>query len=112
MNLETFIKSGIHNQWIKEGRGLSVYVRQGRRYIKGTYYNTLDLATITSNKPGSGQLTPFIEKSEALALKYHFEMIFIENVLNERLLGWFERRRYTKIETGGHVSFYFVVKKQ
>lgn len=81
---EEQFKRGQRNAWVQY-RGIQMYFRMGNSYSHNADY---ELANMDSDNPGSGDLTAFFEE---YGNKYTF---FIENILNERLVGFFEKRDF------------------
>lgn len=73
--------------------GLQVYVRLTQRYLNGQLWDTLDLATLQADEPGSGALSTWMPEVESFADDMS-RIIYVENVINERLRDWLERRGY------------------
>jgi hypothetical protein len=86
MNFETFIKSSWHNYWIKEGT-LNIYVRKTPPIFRNKW-GDFQLASLSNDKPGNGDLKRFLDKYELI---YQF---YIENILNPRLERFFLKRSY------------------
>lgn len=76
--------------WLFEP-GIRLYVRKGWRAAHGDFV----LANMEAKRPGQGALTAFLDRWEPL---YQFS---IENILNPRLVPYFERRGYHVVETYG-----------
>ena len=79
------------NEWVYE-RGLRLYVRCSVPFRHTDY----DLASVEADKPGSGAFTRFLDQYEPL---YTF---YLENVLEPRLVGYYQRRGYTIVEGTAH----------
>jgi len=86
MKFETFVNSTWHNYWVKEGT-LNLYVRKTPAQFKHKW-GDFQLASMSNDKPGNGDLTRFLNYWEG---KYQF---YIENVLNPRLEVYFRKRGY------------------
>jgi len=76
--------------WISEP-GIRIYIRKGWLATHGDYV----LANMEARKPGKGALTAFLDRWEP---HYRFS---IENVINPRLIPYFERRGYTSVNWKG-----------
>jgi hypothetical protein len=86
MNFLDFVAAfSLHNAWIREP-GLQLYVRRAP-----SRPDLIDLATMDATVPGKGALTRFLDAYEP---SYRFH---IENVLNERLVSYLQRRGYVVI---------------
>ena len=94
MTFEQFLKSNQKNAWVDGPKTLKLYVR---RTPNNPYwldhYGEIQLANMNAEKMGQGALTDFLNKWEP-----QFS-IFIENVINTRLLGYFEKRGYTQVKS-------------
>ena len=86
MTFEEFTRSPerMRNSWVLEP-GLSLYVRKPTGF---THNANFELASMEAEKPGSGALTSFLDRTEN---SYTF---YIENILNERLASFFKARGY------------------
>lgn len=72
----------VRNQWL-EDRWLKAYVRKANRFVDGRLQTSLDIATMSCERPGMGRGSRFIELSHA---KNPFEITFLENVINPKLV--------------------------
>lgn len=91
MTFEEFVTQGpkLRNKWLREP-GLSIYVRKPT----GLSHNAdFELASMEADEPGSGALTSFMSKHE---VSYSF---YIENILNERLIQFYQKRGYRIVGT-------------
>jgi hypothetical protein len=92
MSFEQFAVSTARNERIRE-KGITIYVR--RTY--GHRHNAdFELATFSADQPGNGALTAFMNK---YGEKYTF---YVENILEDRLVGFFQKRGYRII--GEHID--------
>ena len=93
VTFEQFIASKQQNAWVKGPKTLNLYVRRtpNNPYWRN-HYGEIQLANMCSDTMGQGALTEFLNKWEPKL------DIFIENVINDRLLGYFERRGYERID--------------
>lgn len=98
--LETFLADETATrEWVRYRHGqrrggslISVYLRKAeRRHFDVKVVTNLDLATITAVPQGRGALTALLDNLEK---RYS---IYVENVLNPRLVGYLARRGYTKL---------------
>lgn len=105
-SLAGFLDSQDRNLWIKEGC-IEVYVRKSRRVRDGVWYEALDVANLTSDKPGSGSLANVMLYIEENAKAANRQCIFVENVINDRLIGWLERHGYTTWDNREHLPCYW-----
>jgi len=81
------------------------YYRLTQRYILATRYKTFDIAQIISTDEKKGNLKKFLDKIENHFLKQNIS-IFVECVLNERLMKILEIRNYQKIKDGDSISYF------
>lgn len=85
--LEEFLGKGkLGNSFIKRSGWRSLYMRKGPRHILGqTYYAVIDLASgeVTERRRGKGLFTELVGRIREL---YPESPIFVENVLNKRLV--------------------------
>lgn len=65
--------------------------------MDGQPVQTMDVASLTSSKPGSGRLAEIMDDAEALSVEFGLDGVYVENVLNERLRPWLEARGYHKL---------------
>lgn len=81
------------NVWLLAGP-LEFYVSKNTRRIDGMLVQTFDITTVHVEKQhrGCGIFTVMIEEVEALGMN-----VFIENIVNLRLFGFFEERGYVRI---------------
>ena len=92
------------NLWFKQSP-ISVYMRQGRRVNKDTreYVYTLEIASIDVKTPKKGYFTSFLNQMEKVAAKRGLN-ILIENVHNEHLQEFLQRRGYSLYDIPGDMS--------
>lgn len=79
------------NHWFTDGE-VTVYVRKAKRRpgIGEPFVDCLDLANVVVEHQGQGNFTHFILELERTCPR----PIFVENVLNTRFRGFWERRGY------------------
>lgn len=84
MNLEEFAQSdkSLRSVHIREP-GITIYIRKPTGF---THNADFELSTLSADRPGRGALTKFMDK---YGDKYTF---YVENILETRLVGFFERR--------------------
>lgn len=69
------------NAWVEEPGFRGLYVRKGARYInKVPYPRVIDIANVEANPKGQGTFTRLLTR-----LHDQGEILWVENVLNERL---------------------------
>ena len=72
--------------------GLEVYLRISHYPYKGRICKKLvQLASLDADEPGKGALRRFLPVVEKLAIEADIPLILVENVLNERLIGFLGR---------------------
>ena len=97
MNFDTFIQSDkVKNTWIHE-RDISIYVRRSQRFIDDKATLCLDLASVevVEGHRGIGIFTSFLNRFEEAATKLN-RTVFVESILNARLIYFLSRRGYVK----------------
>lgn len=99
--------------WLKEPGFKHLYVRHGRRYIQGQWYeNILDIANVEARFPGRGTFTRFLEKIQK---QYPKMGIYVESVQNLRFGAWLERHGFqwnrTSFDDLGPKSYFLLPKK-
>jgi len=96
-------------------KSMMLYCRIGRRYIEGNPVITFDIADILVEPRSSGILTSFLDELEVLP---DLSCIYIENIMDKRLLIYFvERRHYSPVPLPGSLfelpaSVYKILKPQ
>src|SRR5262249_12641958 len=81
------------NAWIEVPEG-SMYLRIGRRPQLG---KTLEIASLNFETKGTGAFTSYLQHMEDRLLESSkLEAIYVENIFNERLISFLERRGYVK----------------
>jgi GNAT superfamily N-acetyltransferase len=77
---------------------MEVYVRKAHHAIDGGVRSTFDIVRCEVFEEGRGQgiFTAWLDYAEAL-LAGRFECIYLENILNERLLPFYTKRGYILI---------------
>ena len=99
VSLEKFIQSKERNTWISN-RIFKLYVRNANRYLPdGAVYKSLDIASIDVEKKGQGVFTSILNIAESLCKIHHVDIIYVESILNPRLIPFLEKRGYVYIET-------------
>ena len=91
--IEKFFNGSEPNVWIQYNN-LDVYLRKSKRILDNKFISTIDLANVNSEKPGSKTFHTFIEYLENLSKKNGYEAIYVENILNDRLVGFFDKLGY------------------
>ena len=105
---KAFLKSKNRNSWIRFEDG-DVYVRKAQRYLHGldSPVECLDIANVSrDNEAPSG----FMERMMSEAEKVAFEsgrVVYVENVINEFLPQWFEKRGYIQCGNDSGIPSYY-----
>lgn len=103
--LEEFISSKENRKWLNYEH-MDVYVRKGHHrgpHIESeesTIFPTLDIASVSIEKKryrSKGLFTKFITNAEELADKHRLN-VYVESILEPRLIGFLERRGYELVE--------------
>lgn len=94
MSISAFIAGTRRNGWL-EYPHMQVYVRKGYHCIDGVGRHTLDIANVEvqERKRGKGIFTAWLKHAEKCA-EGAFEGVFVENLLNMRLLELLLARGY------------------
>ena len=93
--IDTFVsaKGAVgNNSWFNRD-GIEVYIRLGYHVLQSTPYQCLDLANVIVEKKSQGHFTQFLDQLENVAAK-HGKPLYVENVLNDRLVEFFVKRGY------------------
>lgn len=84
MVLEEFLASSYRNHHLVEPGFDVLYVRRSRRWLNNQFYDTFDIANVSTSVPGTGTFTRFLERLRAATTL----PIFVENVFNNRFAAW------------------------
>ena len=96
INFDIFVNSDhIRNTWIYE-RDISIYVRRSQRFIDGKVIPCLDIGSVEviEKHRGIGIFTSFLNRFEEAAKKLN-RAVFVESILEPRLVSFLNRREYT-----------------
>lgn len=90
--------SRIKNAYVSEGH-ISIYVRITKRYVNGSYCDTIDIANVVVNEDfhGRGIFKKNLRAVEHLAKKYD-RIVYVESVLSELLVDKLPTYGYTSDE--------------
>lgn len=107
--LKSYVKNPPHpsNIWLHDDT-FEVYVRKGHRLYCGKMVTTLDLANFQVIEPkdrGKGLFSTLFEELKKLL---PWDGIYIEAVLNERLVGWCRRKGGEQAHGHEPPSFFFM----
>ncbi len=78
--------------WVEEPGFTNLYVRVGLRLVDGELTRRIDLANFEVTNKGTGVFTRFITKIEK-----HNLPIFVENVLNDRLVNCLPKLGFVQV---------------
>lgn len=113
ITLVEFLQSSLRNSYVKHtvGRTLySIYLRKSTRLIDGKKLRVLDIANISTTKPGRGTFRALETEIVALAAPSS-DGIYVESVLNDRLSLALEGMGYTQVNLNyGTKNYYKAVK--
>lgn len=98
--VKEFCKLKKGNQWL-QGSNLDIYFRIGKRYWPNSkkVTRTLDIATITSLKPGKGHFTRFLTELESIQKDLGL-VYYVENVQTKRFRNFFRKRGWSELGVG------------
>lgn len=89
--ISRFVDSALRNVWLEDENG-KVYVRKSRRFLNGEAITTLDIASIEAIVRGKGFF-----KTVRVAAENSGLSVYVENVLEPRLVDHLLRNGYTMI---------------
>jgi len=112
LTLEAFLDEPppLRNSWLKEP-GLEVHVRLTERLVCGERVETLDIASVSAGRQGSGYFTAFLAKAEKEARERKLT-IFIENVISKRFSDFFFKRGYCEVRSDPQCFALFLAYNQ
>jgi len=92
---------------------MQVYVRVAYRYINNIGYRTFEIASVQVYNPGKGTFTAFLKEVLLLCFEDNYiQVIYIENVLNERFASFFDKLGFEKrLDLAEVPSFYKMLKR-
>ena len=105
------IEAGERNPWVY-GKYTDFYFRNTRRMINGEIYPSIDVANITVN-PKYKSRGVFKSLMDFIETEYRHRLIYAENILEPRLVDFFVKRGYTRVDKGEYdpaPSFYLLPK--
>jgi len=110
--IERFLKSKARNEWL-EVDTFSIYVRKGYHLIQGKIVHCFDVASIEADEGerGKGKFKLFMTELKSLLenhtdLRGNITMIFVENVLNSKLVESLPRMGFMSVTQSDPPSFY------
>lgn len=90
---------GLNNRWFLIN-GLEIYLRKGFHSIPGIGAKSmLDIANVSCSHPGQGAFTEVLTFLEDTVMAHCNDIygIYVENLVNERLIHFMEKRGYIQI---------------
>lgn len=111
-HINSFNLSAARNKWLVH-KDIKVYVRKGQRRLPGTtgFQVTFDVANIEvhPNLRSKGKFTEWLSILEVEAKKNGYDAVFVESILEERLIPFLERRGYQHMPGSIPPSMYLMV---
>lgn len=117
MNLQQFLKqSFVDNLWISE-KHIKIYVRRSNRILTARtfletqkFYPCLDIASVevSENRRGKGIFKKFLTRVERQAKKLK-RAVYVESILDPRLVDFLTRRGYTSAPNLRSESMYKII---
>jgi N-acetylglutamate synthase-like GNAT family acetyltransferase len=97
-NITKFLNNHAHNEWLKSEK-MDVYVRKGHHLIDGEIRSCFDVANISVPEKlrGHGIFTKWLEQVEKKILPFGIEYVFVESILELRLVSFLNSRGYKEI---------------
>ncbi len=98
MTFNEFLKSDARNYWVSEPK-MKAYVRKSYRVIEDQVEEkVIDIANVEviSKYRGTGVYRSALPRMEQASKDAGFTVIFLESVLEERLLDFYEKHGYTR----------------
>ena len=106
-----FLASSERNAWIYYPKlHMKVYVRKSKRYLNlnKSLSDCFDIASVEvedEDNCGKGNFTRFLNQIEPwLKSLNKFDAIFVESIVNERLIPYLEKRGYQKVAENYNIS--------
>lgn len=100
--IDNFLTGDQRNAWIE--------VPEGQMYLRKRPDRTVDVANLDFDERGTGAFTNYLDFLEN-QLGGRISRVFIENVMNERLVPFLKARGYTEIPGFGGVSSFQLTEK-
>jgi N-acetylglutamate synthase-like GNAT family acetyltransferase len=108
--LRDFMASERRNAWLLSDDGnVEVYFRKAFRAVEGVPIdNVLDVANIVVkfSQRGKGLFTSVVNDIEVIAKDNGYMGIFVESVIEPRLIDFFEKRGYRRVSSLYNENFY------
>lgn len=95
MQFYEFLNNGkeIDATYLTDNVSYQIYVRKSSHTINGEHHKTFDLSNIHYTETGTGEFTKLLEKIEVVIGKSD-RKVYIENIIPERFIKFFEKRGY------------------
>jgi GNAT superfamily N-acetyltransferase len=109
--MKTAVNAGERNPWVY-GKFTDFYFRNTRRMINGEIYPSIDVSNI-SVKPKYKSKGVFKSLMDFIEEEYRHRLIYVENILEPRLIEFFIKRGYSRVDKGDYdpaPSFYRLPK--
>lgn len=105
MNIEQFTASKKYNYWLRE-KHMNVYVRKSIHALSHQIAECLDIANIEVDEKyrGKGIFTAFLARAEQQAILAGKDAVYVESILNPKLLGMLIKRGYTLVPNTNEIS--------
>ena len=101
--IEAFIESPQRGEWLcfyTPEACLRCYMRKANHICGWTVHRTLDIANVNAYPQGTGAFTLLLKAVERIAAERRYT-VFVETILEERLIGFLHRRGYAWQDTPG-----------
>jgi hypothetical protein len=101
--IEEFVNSPKRSAWLHfhtDAAYLKIYVRKANHVCGHILCKTLDIASVGAYPQGTGAFTRLVDVMERIAAE-HQRIVFVESILEERLIGFLHRRGYAWQDTPG-----------
>jgi hypothetical protein len=111
--IRAFNSSAARNTWIVH-KNIKVYVRKGQRRLPNTtgFQLTFDVANIeVMAEKGKGVFTEWLGIAEHQARLLGYDAVFVESILEERLIPFLERRGYKHMPGSIPPSMYLLIQR-
>jgi GNAT superfamily N-acetyltransferase len=94
-----FLHGHLKNDWIGSIK-FHVYVRKSVRFINGVRRTSFDIANINvaTKYRGKGLFTKWLSEVEMEVSAFGIECIFVESILNARLITFLEKHGYSPVQ--------------
>lgn len=107
-DIHKFLKDPhVRNKWLMSTY-MSVYVRKGQHLIDGKFRSCFDVANINVPEEFRGQhiFTMWLERVEKKISEFGIECVFVESILENRLIPFLSRHGYMEVPGSNPPSMY------